>query len=181
MLNSIPGSRLADATRRPEKVFNFNWGHLGDVKVELMPHPGTAPATMDLAEEFVRALGLVPIRDRVEILGYGSNRIWRAVKKEVLHVIDAGVLSPQDIDRAWMLDWEVPIGPCGLMDRIGLDVVRDIELVYYRETGDPSDQPPPFLSELIQAGKLGVKSGVGFYSYPDPAYREPGFLEGRNS
>jgi 3-hydroxybutyryl-CoA dehydrogenase len=178
--SSIPGSRLADATRRPEKVFNFNWGHVGHAKVEIMPHPGTAPATMDAAEDFIRALGLVPIRDRVEILGYGSNRIWRAVKKEVLHVIDAGVLTAQDVDRAWMLDWDVPIGPCGLMDRIGLDVVRDIEMIFYRATGDPSDRPPAFLSKMIETGALGVKSGAGFYDYPNPAYRQDGFLEGRS-
>ena len=175
--SSIPGSRLADATRRPALVFNCNWGHIDHPKVELMPHPGTAPATMDAAEQFIRALGLVPIRDRKEILGYGSNRIWRAVKKEVLRVIAEGVLDAKDVDRAWMLDWHVPLGPCALMDRIGLDVVRDIELVYYESTGDPSDRPPQFLEEMIAAGKLGEKTGEGFYTYPNPAYEQEGFLQ----
>ncbi len=178
--SSILGSRLADATGRPEKVFNFNWGHASHRKVELMPHPGTAPATMESAVAFIRSLGLIPTRDRKEILGYGSNRIWRAVKKEVLHVIGAGVLTPEDIDRAWMLDWHVPMGPCGLMDQIGLDVVRDIELVYYQASGDPSDRPPTFLEEMIRSGRLGEKTGEGFYRYPDPAYARPDFLEGRD-
>src|SRR6185436_15761378 len=153
-----------------------NWGHIDHPKVELMPHPGTAPATMDAAEQFIRALGLVPIRDRKEILGYGSNRIWRAVKKEVLRVIADGVLDAHDVDRAWMLDWHVPLGPCALMDRIGLDVVRDIELVYYEATGDPTDRPPRFLEAMVAAGKLGEKTGEGFYKYPDPAYARDGFL-----
>ena len=85
-------------------------------------------------------------------------------------------LSPEDIDRAWMLDWHVPIGPFGLMDRIGLDVVRDIELVYFRANGDPSDKPPKVLDDLIAAGKLGVKTGEGFYKYPEPDYQKPGWL-----
>jgi len=174
--SSIPGSALADAARFPERVFNFNWGHIDHLKVEVMPHPGTAPATIEVAVAFVRALGLVPIRDRVEIQGYGTNRIWRAVKKEVLKQLDRGVLGPEDVDRAWMLDWHVPIGPCGLMDQIGLDVIRDIEMIYFDFSGDPSDKPPKLLDDMIAAGKLGVKSGEGFYQYPDPAYQKPGWM-----
>ena len=98
------------------------------------------------------------------------------MKKEVLHLVDGGYLGPEDIDRAWMLDWHVPIGPFGLMDRIGLDVVRDIELVYFRANGDPSDKPPKVLDDLIAAGKLGVKTGEGFYKYPEPDYQKPGWL-----
>jgi len=178
--SSIPGSWLADASGRPEKVFNFNWGHADDLKVELMGHPGTAPATLDSAETFIKTLGLVPIRLRREILGYASNRVWRAVKKEVLFLLDRGYITAEDLDRAWMLDWGTPLGPCGLMDRVGLDVVRDIEMVYYEASGDPSDRPPQLLLELIAQGKLGVKTGEGFYRYPDPAYQRPGWLTGKD-
>ena len=55
---------------------------------------------------------------------------------------------------------------------------RDIELVYYRASGDPSDRPPPLLERMIEAGTLGEKSGEGFYRYPGPSYEEPGFLDG---
>ncbi|MEO8449602.1 MAG: 3-hydroxyacyl-CoA dehydrogenase family protein [Gemmatimonadota bacterium] len=174
--SSIPGSKLASATARPDKVFNFNWGTPEHVKVEVMTHPGTAPETLEAAVRFVRSLGLVPIVVAREIMGYASNRVWRAVKKEVLHLLDGGYISAEDVDRAWMLDWETPIGPCGLMDKVGLDVVRDIEMIYHGETGDRSDRPPKLLDDMIAAGKLGVKSGQGFYSYPNPAYREPGWL-----
>jgi len=64
------------------------------------------------------------------------------------------------------------------MDEIGLDVIRDIEMNYHNASGDPSDQPPQFLLDMIAEGKLGVKSGEGFYMYPNPAYRQPGFLKG---
>jgi 3-hydroxybutyryl-CoA dehydrogenase len=71
-----------------------------------------------------------------------------------------------------------PAGPFGLMDRVGLDVVRDIEMVYYGESGDQRDAPPRLLLEKIERGELGVKTGRGFYTYPNPSYMEPGWLHG---
>ena len=176
--SSIPGSLLADATQRPAQVFNFNFGHVDHPKVEVMAHPGTAKATMQAAVDFVRSMDLVPIVVRREIVGYGLNRVWRAVKKEVLHLIDGGYLGHEDIDRGWMLDWHVSVGPCGLMDKIGLDVVRDIENIYFKESGDIADKPPKLLDDMIAAGKLGEKAGEGFYTYPNPAYELPGWLRG---
>lgn len=176
--SSIPGSRLADATDRPELVANVNFGPPEDRKVEVMSHPDTASATMEAVVAFIRNLGLVPIRVQREIMGYAVNRIWRAVKKETLFLLDGGYATPDDIDRGWMLEWDAPMGPCGLMDKVGLDVVRDIELTYYEESGDPSDRPPQLLHEMIEAGKLGEKAGEGFYSYPNPAYEQEGWLEG---
>jgi 3-hydroxybutyryl-CoA dehydrogenase len=176
--SSIPGSRLADATDRPEQVANVNFGPPEDRKVEVMSHPETAPATMEAVVAFVRSLGLVPIRVQREIMGYAVNRIWRAVKKETLFLLDGGYATPEDIDRGWMLEWDAPMGPCGLMDKVGLDVVRDIEQTYYEESGDPSDRPPQLLHDMIEAGKLGEKAGEGFYSYPNPAYEQDGWLEG---
>ena len=176
--SSIPGSSMADASGRPEKTFNLNFGTPDHVKVEVMGHPKTAPSTIEDAVGFLRSVGLVPILVKKEIQGYAFNRVWRAVKKEVLFLLDRGYLTPEDMDRAWMLDWGTPIGPCGLMDEIGLDVVRDIELVYYDATGAPSDKPPQMLLDMIDQGKLGRKSGEGFYKYPDPAFENPAWLKG---
>ena len=175
--SAIPPSRLASATARPERVLNVNFGHLGHRKVEVMGHAGTAPEAMASAIAVLREWGLVPIVVRGESVGYATNRVWRAVKKEVLKLIDRGLVSAEDIDRGWMLDWGVAVGPCGLMDHIGLDVVRDIELIYYDESGDENDRPPAFLDAMIAAGKLGLKSGEGFYRYPNPIYEQPGFLD----
>ena len=179
--SAIPGSWLADATNRPAQVFNANFGPPDDVKVEIMPHAGTSAATLDQAVAFMRRLGLVPLVVRKEVVGYAGNRVWRAVKKEVLALLAGGHTTPEDLDRGWMLDWGVAIGPCGLMDKIGLDVVRDIELVYFRATGDPTDRPPAFLDAMIARGQLGEKTGSGFYRYPHPAYAEPGWLKATNS
>ncbi|MGH7695754.1 MAG: 3-hydroxyacyl-CoA dehydrogenase family protein [Gemmatimonadaceae bacterium] len=175
--SAIPASRLATATARPERVLNVNFGHLGHRKVEVMGHAGTAVETIAIAHAFLRELGLVPIVVRGESVGYATNRVWRAVKKEVLKLLDRDVVSAEDIDRGWMLDWGTNIGPCALMDHIGLDVVRDIELIYYDESGDETDRPPALLDRMLAAGKLGTKSGEGFYRYPNPSYEQPGFLD----
>ena len=175
--SSIPGSWLADATDRPEKVINVNFGPPEDRKVEVMGHPDTAPATREAVTTFIRDLGLIPIQVQREIMGYAVNRIWRAIKKETLFLVDGGYATPEAIDRGWMLEWDAAMGPCGLMDKVGLDVVRDIEMMYYRESGDPSDRPPPLLDEMIEEGTLGEKTGEGFYSYPNPAYEQEGWLE----
>ena len=179
--SSIPSSKLADATERPEKVFDFNWSTPDDLKVEVMGNPLTSPQTIEAVLRFVRDLGLIPILVKKEILGYATNRVWRAVKKEVLSLLDKGHITPEDMDRAWMLDWGTDVGPCGLMDIIGLDVVRDIEMIYFQASGDPSDQPPKLLLDMIARGKLGLKSGEGFYKYPNPAYKRPGWLKGEET
>ena len=68
-------------------------------------------------------------------------------------------------------------GPFGLMDKVGLDVVYDIEMVYYNESKDPKDKPPAALLKMVKAGKLGVKSGKGFYTYPNPEFLRKDFLK----
>jgi 3-hydroxybutyryl-CoA dehydrogenase len=174
--SSIKGSDLLAAVDRPDKFFCFNFGPLDDKKVEVMGHPGTSQETLQLAMNFVKEIGLVPIQVHKEIHGYVSNRIWRAVKKEALSLIENGHATASDIDRGWMLEWETRMGPCGLMDIVGLDTIRDVEMSYYQQTGDESDIPPAFLDEMITAGKLGCKSGEGFYSYPDPDFEHPDWL-----
>jgi 3-hydroxybutyryl-CoA dehydrogenase len=178
--SSIPGSRLADATSNPERFFNFNFGPPDDLRVEVMGNPQTSPPTIEAILRFVKELGLVPILVRREIMGYACNRVWRAIKKEVLFLLDGGYITPEDMDRGWMLEWDTTIGPCGMMDIVGLDVVRDIENIYYEASGNPSDRSPQFLLDMIENGKLGVKSGEGFYKYPHPAYREPSWLKGKD-
>lgn len=176
--SSIAGSQIADVTRRPEKFINFNWGKPDDVRVEVMGHSRTTPETIAAVMVFLKKLGIIPLQVKREIMGYCCNRIWRAVKKEVLFLVAGGYMSPEDIDRGWMLEWETELGPCGAMDYIGLDVIRDIEMNYFKASGDPSDRPPQFLEKMIAQGKLGMKTGEGFYKYPHPAYKQPGWLKG---
>jgi 3-hydroxybutyryl-CoA dehydrogenase len=144
--------------------------------LDLMGGTRTSPETMRALAAFTRELGIVPLIARVESTGFVYNRVWRAVKREVLHLVDDGVATFQDVDRAWMISYAQPMGPFGKMDLIGLDVIRDIENVYYGESDDPRDAPPPLLTDRVERGDLGVKTGRGFYTYPDPAYEREGFL-----
>ena len=116
----------------------------------------TEPDVLDALCAFARAIGILPLRVRRESTGFVFNRVWRAVKKEVMRVADSGVASIKDIDRAWMIKFgraEPP--PFAQMDRIGLDVILDIELHYAAESGDPGDLPPPLLTARVARGRAG--------------------------
>jgi 3-hydroxybutyryl-CoA dehydrogenase len=177
--SSLLCSDLAAATGRPDRFFALNFTDPRFMRlVELMGNPATAPETIRFATAWSRAIGMIPILVRKEQMGYSFNRLWRVIKKEVLRQIAEGYTTAHDIDRAWMLAFGTDFGPCGLMDEVSLDSIRKVEEAYYRASGDPSDQPPQFVSDMIAAGERGVATGRGFYRYPDPEYRRAGFLEG---
>ncbi|MCY3832447.1 MAG: 3-hydroxyacyl-CoA dehydrogenase family protein [Chloroflexi bacterium] len=177
--SSIRVSALEGATERPELVANLHfylpvWD---SPMVEIGGGSCTRPEALDALVAFARALRILPLRVQKESTGFVFNRVWRAVKKEAMRVADSGVASIEDIDRAWMIKFgrEKP-PPFAQMDRIGLDVILDIERRYAAESGDPDDLPKPILTERVERGDLGLKSGRGFYQYPDPAWEQPGFL-----
>jgi 3-hydroxybutyryl-CoA dehydrogenase len=178
--SSIRISAIEDATERPDSVLNMHfyppvWQR---TMVEIMRGTATSDDTIEAASRFARAIGLTPLLVLRESTGFLFNRVWRAIKKECLHLVNEGVASHEDVDRAWMIALGMPIGPFGLMDMVGLDVVRDIEMVYYHESGDKSDLPPRLLLDKVEQAELGIKTGRGFYAYPNPAYQDPSWLKG---
>ena len=177
--SSIRISALEAVTQRPGHVLNMHfyapvWQRS---MVELMGGTATTEETMARARHFVHTLNLTPLLVHKESTGFLFNRVWRAIKKECLHLVDEGVASYEDMDRAWIIAFGTPAGPFGLMDMVGLDVVRDIEMVYYRASGDVSDAPPQLLLDKIARGELGRKTGKGFYGYPHPAFQTPDWLK----
>ena len=146
--------------------------------VDIMGGTKTTPEVMEVCRAWIRSIGCVPLTVNKEILGFCFNRVWRAVKREVLHMWAEGYVDFRDIDRAWMIFTGMKQGPFGIMDKAGLDVVHDIEMIYHAESQDPQDLPPPALQSMVEKGQFGVKTGKGFYRYPDPEYRRPDFLEG---
>jgi len=180
--SSIRISKIEGATGRLDRVLNTHFYNTPWRRsmVELMRGSGTSDETLERVRLFMVSIGVTPLMVLRESTGFIFNRVWRAIKRECLHLVDQGVSSFEDVDRAWMILYETPYGPFGMMDRVGLDVVRDIEMVYYEESGAERDAPPEMLLEMIARGELGLKTGKGFYSYPDPAYLEPGFLKGKS-
>ena len=178
--SSIRISQIEDATNRLEKVMNAHfyppvWQRS---MVELMRGTKTSDVTIEKFSAFAEQVGITPLLVKKESTGFIFNRVWRAIKKETLHLVDEGVASYEDVDRAWMIAIGMPVGPFGLMDMVGLDVVRDIELVYYKESNDEKDALPKLLMDKIENGDLGQKTGKGFYSYPNPAFEDPNWIKG---
>jgi len=177
--SSIPISKIEDATTRPEQCLNMHFYYplLGTNMVDIMGGSKTTAKTMEAGTQWIRSIGCVPLQVKKEILGFCFNRVWRAVKRETLYMWAEGFVDHRDIDRAWMIFTGMPRGPFGLMDHVGLDVIYDVEMVYYNESKDPTDHPPEALKAMIDRKELGLKTGKGFYSYPDPEYRNPDFLK----
>lgn len=177
--SSIPVSRIEDATTRPERCLNlhFYMPVHGNNLVDIMGGSRTTPDVMETGKRWIRSIGCIPLTVKKESFGFCLNRIWRAVKREVLHMWAEGYVDYQDMDRAWMVGFGTPVGPFGLMDATGLNVTLAVENSYYRESREERDRPPEALKSMVERGELGVKTGKGFYSYPNPEYASPDFLK----
>jgi len=177
--SSIRCSAIADATKRPEKVLNMHFLNPVWVRplVEVMGSSSTSEESIKTTVELSQRLGLTPVTVNGEVTGYIFNRLWRAIKKAALYIVDKGYASFEDVDRAFMIGIPAPFGPFMGMDAVGLDVILDIEEQWYRESGDESDRPPKILVEKVKKGELGVKTGKGFYHYPNPSFERPGWLK----
>ena len=113
-----------------------------------------------------RKHGFSPFHVKRDSLGYMYNRIWAAIKREALMVVEEGVATPREVDAIFKDVLKTPKGPCEQMDVVGLDVVLDIEEHYAEKRGESLPEAPRrLLREMIQEGKLGVKNGTGFYDY----------------
>ena len=176
--SSLPSSLLVPAVADPTRLLNLHFFQPIWIRamLEIMGCGQTAPAVIATCERFGRSLGLVTAIVRGESKGFIINRIWRAVKRESLRVVDEGHADPADVDRLWMLFFGTGVGPFGIMDMVGLDVAADIEATYHAVATDPTDRLSPALHRLVDAGKLGEKTGEGFYRHPDPVYRRPEWL-----
>lgn len=172
-------SMFAKETGRPEKFLAF---HFHDVLhtdvVDIMPHPGTAPETVALVKDFSDSLGQTTIMLDKENIGYVFNQMLSDWFKSALSLASNGVAVPEDVDRAWMGVMQTPIGPFGVIDSIGLDTVWKISDYWARAAGiEQLAKNAAFLKPYIDAGKLGLKAGEGFYTYPGPKFFDPDFLK----
>jgi 3-hydroxybutyryl-CoA dehydrogenase len=177
--STIPVSRMEDTTRRPEKVLNIHFYPPIEQKniVDLMGGTKTFPEVLQIAENWIRSLGCLPLKVRKELLGFCFNRVWHAARLEALKMWAGGFVDFMDIDRAWMIFTGMPLGPFAMMDAIGLDVVLQVHKIYYDEYKDPFYKPPEALEKRVERGELGLKAGKGFYTYPNAPYSNPDFIK----
>lgn len=177
--SSLVPSLLAEATGRPAQfaALHFHQPVWQANLVDVMPHPGTSSETVERLAAFARRIGQIPITLQKENHGYVFNAMYNALNREAITLAANGVASVEDIDRSWMVVMKMPVGPLGMLDVVGLETAWHITDYWANVLGDPQLQVnAAFLKEYVDKGWLGVKSGRGFYSYPDPAYAQPGFL-----
>jgi 3-hydroxybutyryl-CoA dehydrogenase len=175
-------SMYAEATGRPARFaalhfYQYVWeANL----VDIMPHSGTSPETVELLRAFARRIGQVPLVLKKEHARYVMNDFMEAINSTAIRLFESGVASVEDIDRAFMIVLGVPRGPFAMLDYIGLDTVWHIMETNARLAHSPEAlaAADKFKKQYIDKGLLGVKAGKGYYTYPNPAYERPGFLAG---
>jgi 3-hydroxybutyryl-CoA dehydrogenase len=167
-------SMFAEISGRPAK---FSSLHFHDVfyskVVDIMPHPGTDPSLIQVLMDFGRSLEQVPVLVKKENPGYIFNSMLMAFIGAAGKLLTGEVASIEDIDRSWMVNFHMQKGPFGILDAIGLDTAWHVT----SNLPDKASQAfAALLKTYIDSGKLGEKTGEGFYTYPHPAYKAPGFL-----
>jgi len=178
-------SMFAEATGRPAQfaAFHFHTYVWDSNRVDVMPHPGTDPEVVQVLADFARRIGQVPLVLKKESPGYVVNAILGAIDEAAFRLVRDGVASVEDVDRAVMIVLKMPAGPFASLDVVGLDTVWHVMQSKAQLSGDPEQQAAAdqFKAQYVDRGWLGLKSGRGFYTYPDPAYARPGFLTGTGS
>jgi 3-hydroxybutyryl-CoA dehydrogenase len=166
--STIGISKIADATKRPEMCVNmhFFFPVLVMDLVEIVRGPQTADGTVERSVDLARTMDRTPVVLQKEIDGFIVNRILHAATQEAYRLMDADVASFEDIDTAVEKGLNWPLGPFRLGDFSGLDVTYNARLHMYRTTGDERYRPSPQLEAKVKAGKLGRKTGEGWYTYP---------------
>ncbi|MDF2694246.1 MAG: 3-hydroxybutyryl-CoA dehydrogenase, partial [Labilithrix sp.] len=157
------GARLKTAERTVGLHF-FNPPPVMEL-VEVVRGLATSEDTLERALAFVKGLGKTPIVVR-DVPGFATSRLGVILGAEAMRMLETGVASAQDIDRGMELGYRHPMGPLKLTDLVGLDVRLAILEHLQREIGDQF-RPPAILRTMVRAGKLGKKTGEGFYRWVD--------------
>lgn len=160
---------IAFACTHPERVIGLHWANPAEFVplVEVIPGEKTSKKVADVTYKISEKSGKVPVVIRKEIPGFASNRLQFAVLREALNLVAEGVVSAQDVDRVLKggVGFRYPwLGALETADLGGLDVFHAIASYLFKELSN-ANSPPIFFTEIVQSGKLGIKTGAGFYEY----------------
>ncbi|OBJ86154.1 3-hydroxyacyl-CoA dehydrogenase family protein [Mycobacterium asiaticum] len=164
--SSFPSRLMAENVRDKTRLCNMHFYMPPQFNaLDLMSDGQTDRGLLDTLLTVLPEFGVHPFEARKECTGFIFNRVWAAIKRESLAVVAEGVARPQDVDGMFKVNWGVPAGPFQMMDIVGLDVVLDIENNYAQEFPHLPKSVRELLQSYVDAGKLGVKTGEGFYNY----------------
>ncbi len=164
--SSLSITEIASSSKRPEAVIGmhfFNPVHIMRL-VEIVVGEKTGADTVQTVTDVGRKMRKEPIVVK-DVPGFASSRLGVVLGLEAMRMVEQGVASPQDIDTAMELGYNHPMGPLKLTDLVGLDVRLNIAEYLYRELGSEAFKPPEVLRRMVSEGKLGKKSGQGFYDW----------------
>jgi 3-hydroxybutyryl-CoA dehydrogenase len=164
--SSLSITEIAKASERPQNVVGmhfFNPVHIMRL-VEIVAGKATGNDTVELVREVCRKLRKEPIVV-TDVPGFASSRLGVALGLEAMRMLEQGVASAKDIDTAMELGYNHPMGPLKLTDHVGLDIRLNIAEYLFRELGSETFRPPEVLRRLVSEGKLGKKTGEGFYNW----------------
>ena len=164
--SSISITKLAAATDRPDRFIGMHFFNPVPLMalLELIRGLQTSDDTHAKAEAFAKRIGKVSITAK-NSPGFAVNRILCPMINEAIFALQEGLATAEDIDAGMKLGCNHPIGPLALADMIGLDTMLSVMEVFYAGFNDPKYRPAPLLKEMVAAGRLGRKTGMGFYSY----------------
>ena len=171
-------STFASDTGRPDKFLNLHFANQIWLMntAEIMGTDQTDPDIYNQIVSFAREIGMVPIQLHKEQPGYVLNTLLMPLMGAAGMLWAHDVADPQTIDKTWMIATGAPKGPFGFYDMVGLRTAYNI--LSQRQGDNPQAKPLlDKLNAMIEQGKLGEETGQGFYQYPDPDYRDPGFLK----
>jgi len=165
--STIVISKIVENIGRKDKAVNMHFFHpvLVMKLVEVVKGPDSSDESAEITMELVRRIGREPVLMQKEVYGFIVNYVLMALTRAAMELYQGGYASYQDIDKALKLGLNHPMGPFELSDFSGVDIMHYSMLQRYKETGHEEDKPPAFLEEMIKEGRLGRKSGKGFYDY----------------
>jgi 3-hydroxybutyryl-CoA dehydrogenase len=165
--SAIVSSQIADATHRPGQTINLHFFNPALVMklVEVVEGPHVNKETVNLSIDLCTKLDKVPVHVKKEVKGFLLNRIFRVIFNEAMWMLEMGVATVEDIDKACVYGAGHPMGPFTLMDLTGIDLAYTMNMEDFRESGDPADLPYPSLVEHYIKGEYGQKAGKGWYDY----------------
>jgi 3-hydroxybutyryl-CoA dehydrogenase len=166
--SAIVSSLIADATKRPSKVVNVHFFNPALVMqlVEVVKGSHVSDETAQISMDLCTKLEKVPVLIKKEVEGFLLNRIFLAIYREALWMLEMGIATAEDIDKACVYGAGYPMGPFRLMDLTGIDLYYTMGIERFRKTGNFADLPVPSVVEKFVQGCHGEKTGKGWYDYP---------------